>query len=779
MLQIKTVVLFFLLSNVAFGQGNCDHILTGSVIDNHDDQPLVGAVVKLGEKVTVTNHDGKYVFTNLCHETYDLTITHISCDDLIEQIVITPSLSNKTFYLEHHEGLLEEIEVETTRQRGQKSKAVTTIHEDEFANKQGGTFSELIDEVNGVTILKTGSTITKPVINGLHSQRILLVNNGMRMEGQQWGLEHAPEIDPFAVQTLSVIQGAGSVEYGADAIGGVVIVEPARLPDSYGISKSLSIGANSNGRAGTISGNVVGKQKILGLPLSFQAQGSLKKAGNLKAPNYFLDNTGTEESNFMLRGGYLGDKFGLEIITSIFKNNLGILTDSHVGTVEGVLAIIENGQPFVDRGFSYDQGRPRQEILHEINQAKAYYNTKFGKLDLNLSRQFNERDEFDRFNDTPGINLKTETFTQNLNLRHSFAEKWEGKVGIQLQQQDFRFEGFYLVPENQQRNIGAYLFEEYQAKENLLVEAGIRYDVKNYDYHIPFSEFEEIDDSGIIYESIDEENEIGDVRNEFTNLFTGSIGAVFDISNSLTIRPNIGYGVRQPQANELFNDGLHNGIALWEVGDPTITTEKSTNFQLNADYNLNNTSAKISTFYNSIQDYIYRIPDPVLDIRFTIRGSFPIYRTSQTDATILGANYQFSQKLLDDDLEVTTGGSLLWARDVGLDQPLFLIPSHRFSHQAKYHFSDHLFGSLSLQNVLEQTRAPDQDVIPDFAPPPPAYSLVDIGFGYTSQLFGNEVSFLGSIENATNNEYREYLDRFRFFAHAPGINVGARINYTF
>ncbi len=757
------------------GQIDCDHILTGKVIDNHDDQPLIGAIVQVGDKVGVTNHDGVYVLTDLCHQTYEITITHISCDDYSGQINITSSSTNKTFYLEHHE--LEEIEVEATRQRGQYSKAVTTIHGEEIANQQVQTFSELIEDVNGVSILKTGSTITKPVINGLHSQRILLVNNGMRMEGQQWGLEHAPEIDPYAVQTLSVIQGAGSVEYGADAIGGVILVEPASLPDFYGIDTSISLAANTNGRAGTLSANVLGKQKILGLPLSFQAQGTLRKSGNLKAPNYYLDNTGTEESSFTIRGAYLGDTFGAEINTSIYNNNLGILTDSHVGSVRRILEIIENGEPFVDRGFSYDQGRPRQEILHEINQFKAYYNSNLGKLTLNLSRQYNGREEFDRFDDTPGLDLKTETFTEDLSLKHSFFEKMNGKVGIQIQQQDYRFEGFYLIPEFQQNSIGAYLFEEFTLNENILLEAGFRYDRKSYTYQIDTEELEELSTVEIPFESI--ENEIGELSNTFNNLITGSFGASLQLSDAFTIRPNLGYGIRQPLPNELFSDGVHHGTALWEVGDPNLNTEKATNFQLNADLNLGKTKATINSYYNLIDDYIYLIPASPLDVRFTIRGSFPIYVQSQTDASLLGTNYQISHSFKDDDLKFTTGGALLWAEDKRLNTPLIFMPSHRFNHRLDYQFSDSFWGSISLQNVLEQKRVPPQELIDDFAAPPPAYSLLDLGVGYTTKLLGNKIDIIGSVENTTNNEYRDYLDRFRYYAHAPGINIGARINYNF
>ena len=69
----------------------------------------------------------------------------------------------------------------------------------------------------------------KPVVRGLHSQRIIVMNGGVRQEGQQWGTEHGPEIDPFIAQKLTVVKGVNSVRYGSDAIAGVVLVEPEEV----------------------------------------------------------------------------------------------------------------------------------------------------------------------------------------------------------------------------------------------------------------------------------------------------------------------------------------------------------------------------------------------------------------------------------------------------------------------------------------------------------------------------------------------------------------------
>ncbi len=100
----------------------------------------------------------------------------------------------------------------------------------------GESLGESLKDITGVTVLNTGSSISKPVIHGLYGNRIVILNNGVRQEGQQWGSEHAPEIDPLIGRKLEVVKGASTVRYGPDAIAGVILVDPEALP--YGQESS-------------------------------------------------------------------------------------------------------------------------------------------------------------------------------------------------------------------------------------------------------------------------------------------------------------------------------------------------------------------------------------------------------------------------------------------------------------------------------------------------------------------------------------------------------------
>ena len=758
-----------------WSQDGCTNKLTGKVIDSHDDTPLVGAVIKLNdENRAITSTDGTFTINGLCNEEYLLLITHIDCESLSAPITISSDI-HRTFYLEHHTELLQEIIVEGTRKRGELARSEVTVSTQEIERRQGGTFGDLLSDVEGVSLLKTGSTITKPVIQGLHSQRVLTINNGIRMEGQQWGLEHAPAIDPYAVQQVSVIKGAGSVEYGSDGIGGVILVEPAPLKDQYGSSLKTSASLFTNGRGGNVHANYSGKKNILGLPLSFEVQGSLKQYGYLKAPDYYLNNTGVREQNVSARGGYVGDKFGFEAQFSQYNSQLGILTDSHIGNEDDLLEAIERGEPLYDPGFEYELSRPRQKILHEIGLVKGYWHSSLGKVTAEYGRQYNSRAEFDMSDLVPGLQLKTETYTFRSALEYDLMNQLDGKTGIQILSQEYRYDGFYLIPEYQQKGIGAFTFHTYEFSDSFTAEAGIRYDRKRYNYQLPFQEFELIDEEEIHYQSTSAT--IGEVRNTFNNLITGSAGITYDLSETIRFSSLIGISSRQPLPNELFSDGIHHGTAFWEVGKPDLSVERGTSLQFNTMIDHKGLSANVNAYMNAINNYVYAYPGAESGVVSTIRGAFPTQFTQQSDVQMLGVDYRLSRKLFNDKLQIITRGSFLHVEDRKLNQPLILMPANRMTHSANYFLQNDLRFGLQMQHVLEQKRIPDGRIMQDYAKPPESYSLINLFATYDTKLLNNNLSLTATIDNVLDTNYRDYLDRFRYYVDSPGINAGLRINY--
>ncbi len=200
-------LLFVFILFILPASAQCDHTLSGKVIDHHDRKPLEFAEVFVKElkRGALTDSSGNYKIQNLCPGNYTITCHHIGCDSLVMHVEINGN-TTQNFYPEHHLHELGLINIVTDREPQKLIVNSVEIKQKELDKLRGETFGQTLRNLTGVNTIQTGSSISKPVIHGLHSSRILILNNGIRQEGQQWGSEHAPEIDPFVATKLTVIK---------------------------------------------------------------------------------------------------------------------------------------------------------------------------------------------------------------------------------------------------------------------------------------------------------------------------------------------------------------------------------------------------------------------------------------------------------------------------------------------------------------------------------------------------------------------------------------------
>jgi iron complex outermembrane receptor protein len=197
------------------------------------------------------------------------------------------------FKMKQKKEQLEEIVVKHKNNYYNHSVSEQKINEKTIEKYSSQSLGNVLKEVSGVSILKSGNTIVKPVINGLHSNRVPVFNNNVKLEDQQWGIEHAPNFDVNAAGKITVLKGASGLQYSGDAIGGIVIVEPLSVKKDTLFGKTIMT-AESNGRGGTISSSL---HKGNFCDWSWNAQASLKYYGDRESPDYILSNTGNREIN--------------------------------------------------------------------------------------------------------------------------------------------------------------------------------------------------------------------------------------------------------------------------------------------------------------------------------------------------------------------------------------------------------------------------------------------------------------------------------------------------
>lgn len=656
------------------------------------------------------------------------------------------------------------IEVET-----ETVKEPTTLTKDELTGSEldktkGKPLAEALKEITGVSTIQTGSSISKPVIHGLHSNRILILNNGVRQEGQQWGFEHAPEIDPFIAKKLTVIKGANSVRYGSDAIGGVILVEPNDL--QYNLNKfkgEVNLIGFSNGRAGVISGIFEGSMKQLP-NIAFRMQGTLKRAGNISAPDYTLKNTGYEENNFSLGVGYdKGGEIGIEGFYSQFNTKIGIFPGAHIGNLTDLEIAFRRKVPFNTGAFSYDIGRPFQDIHHDLLKVKGYITTgNDTRLTAEYSWQYNERSEFDIHTpnnpalvNQPELFFGITTYTGDVMMEHRNLGPFKGKTGVSFMRQTNLAKGRDFIPNFENYSGGIYAIEQ-TTLGMLELEAGIRYDYKWQK----------------IYKNVN--GNIYSPDFSYSN-FSGILGGKYWIQNDMWFSLNLGTAWRPPSVSELFSDGVHHGSASYEIGNESLSPENSYQAIGTFHYdNENNFHAEATLYYNYISDFIYLQPRPPAIL--TIRGAFPAFYYEQADAEFKGLDADISYSPFP-FLTFESKASIVRAFNLSADEYLFLIPADRFENAITFKAGDVSFLkdvslSFSALNVLKQTRVPANT---DYVPPPDGYMLFNTDLEFSVPVGKQDLRFGLSVDNIFNTSYRDYLNRFRYYTDDPGRNITLRL----
>lgn len=767
-LRMKFIIALLMTMPVAFSAWSqpCNLRLSGHIEDADTKEKLKFAtiIIKGSGKQIVSNEKGDFEFTGLCPGDYTVKVSHINCDTVVKIIRLNKDY-HFDFFLPHARKVLGDVTVEV--QRGiQNTGFKNELSRRALEETKGHSLAEALSKINGVTMLQTGSTITKPVIHGLHSNRILTINNGVRQEGQQWGNEHAPEIDPFIADKLIVIKGVDELRYGSDAIGGVILVEPKALRSKPGYAAEINTAYFTNNMQYVFSG--VFEQQLKKQPFTYRVQGTFKKGANGATPNYRLNNTGSEEKNFSITAGWKKQRFSTELFYSHFSTKVGIFNGSHIGNLTDLLNAIAAPKPddvFLGQN-TYKIQRPYQDVAHNLLKSKTSFYKGEHKFTVLLAGQFNRRKEFDivrsSTNKKPQLDLSIATITEDISWEHPKKNNFSGMAGIALMQQNNSYNGRYFIPNYFAYSFGGYYIEKW-SKHKWELQAGIRYDNKT------------INTTRLKFN--------GDTINYHFNFSTlaSSFNAVYKPTDNWRLNTNISLASRAPYVNELLSDGIHHGTATYEKGDISIKPEKSVNISAGINYQhpSKNFTVDVLMYSNNIRDFIYQQPMPDSSV-LTIAGAFPLIKYKQTNAVLSGFDISTSLKPVP-AIEWISKFSFLQARNKKLNDWLILMPANRLSNEITYSLKEgktftNTYLGVEMMNVMQQKNVPgNANGKQDYKAPPAAYTLISLNASATIPIYKKRLTVSIGIRNLLNTVYRDYLNGFRYYTDEMGRNIGIRL----
>lgn len=656
---------------------------------------------------------------------------------------------------------LPSAKVKGLNQKSIESIAVARdIDEEAIRNSQYNNLAAVLGSEGGVSQIKTGNFISKPIVHGFSGKRVVIVSNGTQLEGQDWGNEHAPEIDINSTKRIQLYKGASALRYSSNGIGGVIVTE-SWSDDIDKNQARVSTGVFSNGRG--INSHMSVFKRLGKFPINIGLEGGIKRAGNTHAPDYILLNTGFREQSFTFSAlAHVNKRLTIMGSHSLLKSRFGIFKGAHIGNTTDLINAYEADTPSYTGEFSYVIDRPYQEVLHEFSSAKLNY-----KLDdrssitIAYGRQYNGREEFDNdlpYDDSiaalnlPDFQLRLTTHTGNLLFQRE-NRLGELTVGITGKYQKNTHLYREFIPNFYNAELSAYVMQKWITKA-FISEFGLRYTMNAIDV------YRRINDDSIQHN----EHSFSGVSGAWTILFG---------SDSLLHKINIASGWRYPWLNEMYSNGYHHGVAALEYGNMDLNPERSIQLMYSPELNAGKFKLNADVYSRLIYDFIYLQPEK--EPTLTIQGAFPTFIYRQENVYSYGIDLSVDYSLTE---KWTLGGSASAIRIQTLDlgETLPWTPADRFgvdlNYSTKINKTTVRLGA-DASYVAKQWRLTDKYYV---IPPPDDYFL--IGTNIQFQVPGKQVDYNITVgaNNLFNQKYRDYLNRFRYFTDDMGRNFYIKLN---
>ena len=768
---------------------------TGKVVDKETGEALVG--VKLSTETEPilrgrTNLNGDFsIATKLTNA--EFIVSFVGYDTLRVSLQ-----ANKWIDLALEESSYELDEVSVKGDRAAKKELntlpQTAIKKDELSRNSSAQLGDIVAQVDGVTFASTGSNIQLPVIHGLYGNRILILNNGFTQGFQNWGSDHAPEVDVSGAERIRVVKGAAGVKYGPEALGGALIVENNDLAFNKSIYGDVTTSYQTNGRGYGVNAAIGQGFKNF----SYHLGGNYNKVGDRSAPSYNLTNTGFDE--YAYQGGikFRKGEWTAQANYSSIRQNLGILRAAIGSSGPALIKNFEAEIPTYIKDFSYAINEPNQIVTHQLAAGIITRYLENGNVELRFARQWNARKEWDvrRNADLPVLDLELITDEVQLEWNHRWNERFSGTWGVNYFWQFNRNNPGTLVtpfiPNFRLTRLSGFMLERMEV-QNGRWELGVRYD------------FDTREVSGRT-----NAQEIFRDNFDFHNV-TASLGYQANLNENTTFTNNVGTGWRPPNMHELYSFGQHEARTSFGLlryvpdSDSTISAknvtlmnqsnvrpENSIKYTTEFEWQKRKHRLNVTGYTNYIRNFTFHRPIGVLS---TARGPMPTFVVDQADALFLGGDLTYSYNYHQNG-KATFGASYIWSRNVQRNEHLINQPPIHLHMKLTHSWEnvgplDKIELSVRPSYTFQQFQAPRvisirdlvegnvalsfTDPIFDFMPPPSGYFLVN---SYVKLQKGN---FSLSIEgrNILNQEYRDYLNSMRYYANDLGLNLLFSLAYKF
>ncbi len=781
----------------AFAQSK--YSLTGIIVDENS-QALTGASVLLYpiKKGTITDAQGRYSITGLSKGAYKISISFIGYKTFIDSIIINENTSYN-IQLTVSSVSLQEVVVSDNyariRQR-EEPLNIEIVNDDYLKKNLGGSLMKSLERLPGVTTIDIGYGRSKPVIRGLGFNRVVVIENSIKHEGQQWGSDHGLEIDQYSIDNVEVIKGPASLMYGSDAIGGVIDLKNKNIPVDNTIGGTIDITGKSNNNMLGTSVSLFGRKEwfFTDFRATFTGYGDNKVPTDsidiysYRAPLYknYLRNTAGKEQNIHLSIGIIKPEFQSKVYLSNVYGKSGFFANAHGLEPRNV-----------DTELHDKSGRDINYPYHQVNHFKLINISQWQwgkyKFESGLGFQRNFRQEWSQyvshgympalFPDTLGFDADLERlfdkyiYSGNLKLSFFQKEKTLCTVGVNSEYQDNRISGRgFIIPAFKLLNIGGYAFAKHSFSDKSILQLGIRYDygyINTLIYNDWFpSPVISNNDPALQYLT-----RADAINRSFSNI-SWSVGYNYNLQK-ISFKTNIGKSFRMPLAKELAANGVNYHNFSYEVGDPDLSPEISYQTDAGIEYNSDKFAIGVTPFLNYFSKYIYLNPTSEHD-RLYGNGN-QVYYYTQSAVFRFGGEIHAHYQVLK-SLQLGVMGEYVYSEQLSGDKKGFTLP---FSpppsgiFNVKYQKQKIKFLENAYLSVDYRISSAQNNIVPP-EERTDGYQLINIVFGGVIRLINQEANFSFQIQNLLNSKYFNHTSYYRLInVPEPGRNFVLNISIPF
>ena len=605
----------------------------------------------------------------------------------------------------------------------------------------------------GVSQLTTGGSISKPIIRGLGYNRVVVMSEGVRQEGQQWGDEHGVEVDGSSVNSVEILKGPASLMYGSDAMAGVVILHSKPTLAEGDMRANVSSEYQTNNGLFNYNLSIAGNQH--GFVWDARFSDKMAHAYKNKYDGYVPGSQFRERAGRLMLG--VDKTWGHSRLTWTAYHLTPGIVEGERNPETGELECSTNNVK------TYGKSLPFQQVKHYKLVWDNSLSLSSGYLKAIIGYQQNRRQEFEESADEYELFFKLHTLTYDLRYLTHEWDGWKFSTGIGGMYQKSGNEGEeYLIPDYRLFDFGIYATTTKAIGDSWTLNGGVRYD------HRRLHGDELIEDGDMRFT---------DFSRHFNGL-TGSIGAVCNINKHFNVRLNLARGFRTPNMSELSSNGVHEGSIRYELGNQQLKAEYSLQADLGLDFTSRYVSAQVALFANRIDNYIF-----THRLNQEIEEGYLTYAYTQGDARLLGfeagidfhpvhsIHFSNSFSYVDARLMHASADTKYlpftpaphWASE--LKWELFhhshtTVNHHHTSDAAHRSLLNNLYVAAGLDCYLKQTHIYSAD---DTETKTPGYALLSLSAGSDIQVKGRKVAELYvTADNLLDKAYQNHLSRLKY-----------------